>query len=188
MKKLALLLIFTSFLSYGMAPFGLEWGEDVTQYGELRQEGGQSRVIAPALPKSLSIADHYILYADNEHGLVKVTMKSHKYGLSEDEFNQDFNFIKQSLIDIGYNTSSFFASEIYSYKCVLQGSCKGKRWYGLIDGSTHVALEQIATTRETAFIRLEFKSPHLLHEEAQKELLKAQQQANKMNKDRLVFD
>ena len=188
MKKLALLLVLAPLYAHGTAPFGLDWGEDVSRYGEVKRQGDELRVETHALPKSLSLANGYVLYADKQHGLLKVTMTSKIYGLYDDDYNQDFNFIKQSLMDSGYQTTEFISSEMSSYRCVLQGSCSGKRWYGFVGDGTNVALEQLAKTRQDAFIKLTFKAPKLLQIEAEREELKQLKQQDQMDSDRLAFD
>ncbi|MCG9711813.1 hypothetical protein L1D29_03135 [Shewanella insulae] len=188
MKKLALLVVSAPLYAHGMAPFGLDWGEDVSQYGEVKRQGDGVRVETHTLPKPLSLANDYELYADTQHGLLKVTMVSYKYGLYDDNLNEDFNFIKQSLIDSGYQTTEFIANKMNSYQCVLQGTCSGKRWYGYMEDGTNVALEQLAKTRQDAYLKLTFKAPKLLQIEAEREDLKQLKQQDQMNSDRLAFD
>ena len=174
--------------AHGMAPFGLDWGEDVSQYGEVKYQGDEFRVETHVLPKHLSLADDYQLYADKQHGLLKVIMTSKRYGLYDDEYKDDFDFVKQSLLDTGYQTTQYIADEMSSYKCVLQGSCLGKRWYGVMGDGTEVSLEQLARTRQDAYIKLTFKAPKLLQIEAEREQLKQLKQNNKYHSDRLAFD
>ncbi|MCG9723236.1 hypothetical protein [Shewanella sp. Isolate7] len=187
MKKLALLLVLAPLYAHGTAPFGLDWGEDVSRYGEVKRQGDELRVETHALPKSLSLANDYVLYADKQHGLLKVIVTSKIYGLYDDDYKEDFNFIKQSLLDTGYQTTQYFANEMSSYKCVLQVSCSGKRWYGAMDDGTNVSLEQLSETREDGYIRMTFKSPRLLQIEAEREELKQLKQKNKNHSDRLAF-
>ncbi|WP_150099958.1 hypothetical protein [Shewanella loihica] len=183
-----MLVVLAPLYAHGMAPFGLDWGEDVSQYGEVKRQGDELRVETHSLPKSLSLAKDYVLFADRQHGLLKVIMTSRNYGLYDDDYKEDFNFIKQSLVDTGYQTTEFIGSEMSSYKCVLQGSCYGKRWYGFTDDGTNVALEQVAKTRQDAYLKLTFKAPKLLQIEAEREDLKQLKQQDQLNSDRLAFD
>ncbi|MFV7783710.1 hypothetical protein ACNPKB_07780 [Shewanella marisflavi] len=188
MKKLALLLVLLPLYVHGVAPFGLKWGDDVSLYEEAKHQGDDIWVQTQVVPKALSIAEHYLLSGDAQHGLLQVTMTSYKYGVHADELNDDFQIVKQSLIKSGYLKTDYVASELSSYQCVLQGTCSGKRWYAIDEDGTYVALEQVAKTRQDAYIKMTFKSPELMEIEAEREELKQLKQQDKLNSDKLAFD
>ena len=188
MGKFAVFLLFMSFSVNASAPFGLSWGDNLNQYGEVVGPQTELRVKTEVLPKPLSIASYYILRGNQELGLLQVSMKSQFYSIYDDSFKEDFNFVKNSLIEIGYQTSEFVPSEVSSYKCVLQGSCSGKRWYAELDDGTHVALEQLVKNRKDGFIQLVFKSPQQVKIEAQLEAeLTSKVQDNRVS-DKSAFD
>ncbi|MCZ4337030.1 hypothetical protein [Shewanella colwelliana] len=111
-RKIALLILAIPFTVNASAPFGLTWGTPLQGYGEIVENASEQVVTTRTLPKGLSIARYYELYGTQAAGLLRVMMQSGHYALHSSQFDDDFNFIKASLINIGYQTTSILSKPL----------------------------------------------------------------------------
>ncbi|GIU39618.1 hypothetical protein ACQKE0_07915 [Shewanella colwelliana] len=188
-RKIALFILAIPFTVNASAPFGLTWGAPLQGYGEIVENASEQVVTTHTLPKGPSIARYYELYGTQAAGLLKVMMQSGYYSQHSSQFDDDFNFIKASLINIGYHTTESKSSELSSYKCVFQGHCIGKRWYGRLDDNTSAFVVQQAPNRnEQGSIQVIFKSPEQIALELARADALAERAESQRANDELAFD
>lgn len=157
MRIFTLTLLLTSFSS-SAAFFGVHWGEDIDQYGELTKIDDYYKVVTNKLPEHILIAKQYELLQQPDNGLVKVSMISHEYSAFSDSFQHDYVALQDRLISNGFQTKEFRQSELSSYQCIFQGECVGMLWVGIDNDESMVVLEQKMNGRERSIIQLELKS------------------------------
>ncbi|MCL1137897.1 hypothetical protein [Shewanella pneumatophori] len=163
MKKFILCLLMAP-LTVNAAPFGLEWGEEFSLYGEIVQKGIYTEVKAVELPKHDLTAESYQLVGTPEAGLMNVLMKTFDYALFSAQLDSVYAELEDSLLENGFKTTKFTPRNTSSYQCIFQGNCIGRKLEVNHNDGTSAVLEVMIKDRDTAYIQLEYSTEEFVTE------------------------
>lgn len=167
MKKILFVLLLYSTSSFASAPFGLEWGADLSTYGNTMVNGQTVTVYTKTLPKNYAKAHSYFLKGSSQLGLSFIRMSSETYELENTELKSIYDEVKESLLFDGYEFVKLQPGTFGSYQCILQSNCHGSSWHGKSKQGHRVMLLTQGSGKKRGYILLEFTAPHLLKQEEQ---------------------
>ncbi|MCK8044619.1 hypothetical protein MSG37_06960 [Shewanella sp. 1CM18E] len=158
MKKFILFLLIAPFAANAAAPYGLEWGKEFSQYGEIVQKGIYTEVKATELPKDDLSAEYYLLVGKPEEGLIKISMRTFDYSLFGAQLDSDYAELENTLQKTGYQAKKFTPRNTSSYQCIFQGNCIGRKLELEHVSGASAVLEVKIKDRNTAYINVEYFS------------------------------
>ncbi|MBW8183751.1 hypothetical protein [Shewanella nanhaiensis] len=170
MKKMLFLFIFYSTSSLASAPFGLEWGADLSEYGVTNVNGQTVTLLTNKLPIVHPRAENYFLKGRTELGLSLIRMSSNVYDVQSKELEMIHNEIREELIQSGYRFTRTESGTFGTYQCILQSNCYGNSWHAESKQGNTVKLLTQGKNRKEGYILVEFSAPELLEKENQLEL------------------
>ena len=158
MKYLVLICYFIAANVYAAAPFGVEWGESITDYGIIKSDMDDGILEVGNLPKNHSQASKYTLEEIASQGIQRVSMKTGLFDLYSKEGELLFEEIKTALLNSDYLLESHRQGTLSSYKCLIQSYCYGDIWVGIDGNGDHVSLTILSSGRREGYINVEFSS------------------------------
>ncbi len=144
------------------APFGVEWGEPLSNYGGVEDCKSKRAIDVFTLPLNHSKAASYTLKNLPSFGIQQVTMTTDLFALYSKEGEVLFDSIRQSLVSSGFYQESYQQGTLSSYKCLIQSYCYGDVWSGLDSNGDIVSLRMKSTSKREGFITVEFQSATLI--------------------------
>ena len=142
------------------APFGIKWGESISNYGTVKRAMDNAILEVASLPLNHSQALEYRLEEISSKGIQKVSMKTGVYNSYNKEGERLFNEIRHSLSTSGYQLENYYQGTLSSYKCLLQANCSGDKWIGIDALGDSVTINILASDSERTdgYIIIEFQS------------------------------
>lgn len=139
------------------APFGIKWGESISNYGTVKMAMDNAILEVTSLPKNHSQALEYRLEEIASKGIQKVSMKTELYNKEGESL---FNELRHALSTSGYQLENYYQGTLNSYKCLLQANCSGDKWIGIdaLGDSVTVNILAPGSERTKGYIIIEFQS------------------------------
>ena len=187
MKYLFLIYYFIAANVYAAAPFGIEWGEWITDYGLIENAMDDATLEVSNLPKNHSQASAYLLEEIAFQGIQRVSMKTGLFDLYSKEGELLFDEFKTALLNSGYLLESHLQGTLSSYKCLIQSDCYGAIWVGIDGSGDHVSLAILSSGRREGYINVEFSSSIYLDIREQDKIQELAAAELARSQDSLVF-
>ncbi len=140
------------------APFGVRWGQNLTDFGNVVQASSYQYVITNHLPEPYSLDSQYTLIGDSEVGLKELKIRTKAYRAFSADLASVYDEANVYLKQNGYKQVSETECKLSSYQCTIHGVCEGQSWSGIGTDGTTVLLKKTGVSRSSIFVSISFSA------------------------------
>lgn len=159
MKKILYLLYLIPNLAYASGPFGVNWGQNLDEFGAVVNAVDYHYVTASLSPPNFSLGAKYTLVGNTDGKINAIRVKTNSYPAFSSELEAAYSESMHYLETIGFSNESVSKGKLSSYQCVIHGICEGKAWSGKSADGSKVLLEKSGTNRSRIYVSISFSAP-----------------------------